>query len=43
LEETYQHIKTVVDSQDHTTPDESRARAVAEQLAKNIQAHLASA
>jgi guanylate kinase len=43
LEETYQHIKTVVDSQDHTTPDESRARAVAEQLAKDIQAHLASA
>jgi guanylate kinase len=43
LEETYQHIKTVVDSQNHTTPDEARARAVAEQLAKDIQAHLASA
>jgi guanylate kinase len=43
LEETYQHITTVVDSQDHTTPDESRARDVAKQLAKDIQAHLASA
>lgn len=33
-------IKTVVSSRDHTTPDEAAARAVAEQLAKDIQAHL---
>ncbi len=40
LEETYNHIKTVTSSQNHTTPDEPRARAIAEQLAKDIQAHL---
>jgi guanylate kinase len=38
LETTYQQIKTVVSSQDHTAPDEFKARAVAEQLAKDIQA-----
>jgi guanylate kinase len=40
LEETFNHIKTVTSSRNHTTPDEPRARAVAEQLAKDIQAHL---
>jgi guanylate kinase len=33
-------IKTVVSSRDHTTTDEPGARAVAEQLARDIQAHL---
>ncbi len=40
LEATYRQIKTIVESQDHTTPDEPQARAVAEQLAQDIQAHL---
>lgn len=41
LEETFNHIKTITGSQNHTTPDEPRAREVAEQLAKDIQDHLA--
>lgn len=40
LETALGQIKTIVDSRDHTTPDEPGARAVAEQLAKDIQAHL---
>lgn len=40
LDEAFQQIKTITSSKEHTTPDEPRARAVAEQLAKDIQAHL---
>jgi guanylate kinase len=40
LDATVQHIETVVNSQDHSTPDEPAARAVAEQLAQDIQAYL---
>lgn len=40
LDTALAEIKTIVSSRDHTTPDEPRARAVAEQLAKDIQAHL---
>lgn len=42
LEIAYQHIETVITSQRHTTPDEAGARAVAQQLAKDIQAYLDS-
>lgn len=41
LDTALAEIKTIVDSHDHTTPDEPRARAVAEQLARDIQEHLA--
>ena len=41
IEETFKHIETVVSSQNHTTPDEPAARAVAEQLAEDIQNYLA--
>lgn len=41
LEATYQQIQKVVSSQDHTAPDEPRAREVAKQLEQDIQAHLA--
>ncbi len=37
---TFNHIKTVTSSKTHTTPDEPKARATAQQLAKDIQAHL---
>ncbi|HXE10461.1 MAG TPA: hypothetical protein VN554_03485 [Verrucomicrobiae bacterium] len=40
LETALAQIKTIVSSQDHTTPDEPGARTVAEQLVKDIQAHL---
>lgn len=40
LDETFDQIKTITSSKAHTTPDEPRARAVAQQLAKDIQAHL---
>lgn len=40
LDETVRQIETVVNSQDHSTPDEPAARAVAEQLAKDIRAYL---
>jgi guanylate kinase len=36
-------IKTVVSSQDHTTPDEPAARRIAEQLEQDIKAHLSEA
>lgn len=41
LETALAQIKTIVSSQDHTTSDEPGARAVAEQLVKDIQAYLA--
>lgn len=40
LDETVRQIETVVDSQNHSTPDEPAARRVAEQLATDIQAYL---
>lgn len=40
LDETVRHIETVVNSQNHSTPDEPAARAVAEQLARDIQTYL---
>lgn len=40
IEETFKHIETVVSSQNHTTPDEPAARAVAEQLAVSIKEYL---
>lgn len=40
LDTVSNHIKTVVKSKDHTTPDEKQARAVAQQLAIDIKAHL---
>lgn len=40
LDAVSDQIKTIVSSKDHTTPDEPQARAIAEQLAKDIQAHL---
>ncbi len=40
LSQAFEHVMTVIDSQEHTTPDEPAARAVAEQLAKDIRAHL---
>jgi guanylate kinase len=40
LEETYNHIETVIKSRDHSTPDEPAARAVAEQLVTDIRAYL---
>lgn len=42
LDETVQHIETVVSSQDHSTPDEPAARAIAAQLAEDIQQYLSS-
>lgn len=41
LDTTYEHVQTIINSQNHTTPDEPAARAVAEQLAHDIRAHLA--
>lgn len=43
LDEAYQHIETVIKSKEHSTPDEPAARAVAEQLAADIRAFLATA
>jgi guanylate kinase len=40
LDTVFKHIQTVVSSKDHTTPDEKQARAVAQQLAIDIKAHL---
>ncbi len=40
LDTAFKQIKTITGSKNHTTPDEPRARTVAEQLAKDIQAHL---
>lgn len=41
LDDTVEHIETVVSSQEHSTPDEPAARSVAEQLAADIKAYLA--
>lgn len=43
LDTVFDHIQTIVRSKDHTTPDEKQARIVAEQLAKDIHAHLGQA
>lgn len=40
METALAQIKTIVDSRDHTTPDEPQARAIAEQLEQDIKAHL---
>jgi guanylate kinase len=40
LDTTFNHIKTVTSSRNHTTPDEPRARTVAQRLAQDIQTHL---
>jgi guanylate kinase len=42
LEQTYSHIETVINSKEHSTPDEPAARAVAEQLAKDIREYLSA-
>ena len=42
LDDTVAQIETVVTSQNHSTPDEPKARAVAEQLAQDIQTYLAA-
>ncbi len=41
LDTTFKHVQTIIGSKNHTTPDEPAARRVAEQLARDIQAHLA--
>jgi guanylate kinase len=41
LDTAFNHVQTIVSSQNHTTPDEPAARAVAEQLVRDIKAHLA--
>jgi guanylate kinase len=40
IKETFKHIQTIIDSDDHSTPDEPEARKVAKQLASDIQAYL---
>lgn len=40
IDKAYEDIITVVDSENHTTPDEPRARNVAQQLAEDIKDHL---
>ena len=40
IETAFQQILTVVESENHTTPDEPAARAVAQKLAVDIRAHL---
>lgn len=42
LEKTFEQIHTITTSKDHTTPDDPAARAVAKQLAQDIQAYLDS-
>ena len=41
LDTTFDHVQAIVDSKNHTVPDEPAARKVAEQLVKDIQTHLA--
>lgn len=41
LDTVFKQIEAIVKSHDHTSPDEPQARAIAEQLAKDIRAHLA--
>jgi guanylate kinase len=43
IDEAFEQIHTVVTSQNHTTPDEPAARAIAKQLAQDIRDHLAEA
>jgi guanylate kinase len=40
LNAVFKQIQTIVRSKTHTSPDEPQARAIAKQLAKDIQAHL---
>jgi guanylate kinase len=40
LDEAFEQIHTIVTSSSHTSPDEPKAREVAKQLAKDIQAYL---
>lgn len=40
LETAFEQIQTVVNSDDHTTPEEPKARAVANKLAEDIKLHL---
>lgn len=40
LDTAFNRIQSITQSQDHTTPDEPAARAVAQQLAADIRAHL---
>lgn len=40
LDEAFDHIHTIVSSDNHTTPDEPKAREVAKQLAVDIQKYL---
>jgi len=40
LNETFKQIHTITSSRDHTTPDDPAARAVAKQLAQDIQTYL---
>lgn len=42
LNKAFEHVMTVIDSREHTTPDEPAARAVAEQLAEDIRNYLAA-
>jgi guanylate kinase len=42
LDEVVQQVETITTSPNHSTPDEPAARAVANQLAKDIQAYLAT-
>ncbi len=40
LDTVFGQIQTIIKSEDHTTPDEPKARAVAQQLAIDIKTHL---
>lgn len=40
IDKTFQQIHTITTSKDHTTPDDPAARAVAKQLAQDIQTYL---
>jgi guanylate kinase len=40
LEETFHQIETVTNSENHSTPDEPAARAVAQKLAEDIESYL---
>lgn len=43
LDTAFNQIQTIISSDDHKSPDEPAARAVAQQLAADIRAHLATA
>lgn len=40
IDEAFNQIETVIKSDDHTTPDEPAARAIAKQLSADIKSHL---